>query len=53
MDNETRVIKMYLRTNWGVKQIALNLGLPKTYVGKIVNKINKSGAILYNNYISK
>lgn len=53
MDNKTRVIKMYLQTNRSIKQIASNLGIDKIFVGKIINQLNKSGVISYNNYIPR
>jgi hypothetical protein len=51
MNDKERVIKMYLRSSKGVRQIARYLGLPVTFVGKIINQVNKSGIISYNNYI--
>ena len=51
MNDKEKVITMYLRSSKGVRQIAKNLGLPFTFVGKIINQVNKSGIISYNNYI--
>ena len=51
LTTEQKVVSLYMRTSKGVKNIAQRLNLPKSYVGKIINKINKSGKIQYSNYI--
>ena len=43
--NKTKIFRYYMRTNKGIIGTARYFGLPKSYVGSIINKYKKTKGI--------